>query len=193
MVSEGSSDDDVYPRFVRFTETAVPGAYVVDIEPYDDDRGFFARSFCVEEFAAHGITFAVNQANISFNRRAGTLRGMHFQAAPVPDPKVVRCVRGAILDAIVDTRTDSPAHGTTFTVELDADNRRALVIPGLVAHGFQTLVDGTEVHYLMGAPFVSGLADGVRYDSCGIEWPLPVSTISERDVELPPFRTPAPR
>ena len=116
---------------------------------------------------------------------------MHFQDEPVPDPKVVRCVRGAILDAIVDVRTDSPAYGATFEIELDADDRRALVIPGLVAHGFQTIADDTEIHYLMGAPFVAELARGFRHDSCGIEWPLPVSVISERDVELPPFHAPS--
>jgi len=173
---------------VRFTKTAIDGVVVVDPERHEDDRGFFARSFCVDEFVEHGLDPSVVQCNISFNARAGTVRGMHYQASPVSETKLVRCTRGAIHDVVVDLRPDSPTYQQHVAVELTAENRRALYIAkGLLAHGFQTLEDDTEVSYQMGERYTPGADRGVRYDepALGISWPLPVSSISEKDTAWP--------
>ena len=173
-----------------FTPTDIPGVVVVELERLTDERGFFARSFCTEEFAGQGLTSSFVQANVSLNSASGTLRGLHYQAEPRPDPKLVRCTRGAIFDVAVDLRPDSPAYRCWTSAELTAENRRALHIPGGCAHGFITLEDDSEVLYLMGAPYEPDLARGVRWNdsALGIEWPLEPVVVSERDAgfaELP--------
>ena len=172
---------------MKFIETQIPGVWIVELERLGDDRGFFARSFCTDEFAAHGIDTAVVQCNISFNARAGTIRGLHYQAAPSAEGKLVRCTSGAIYDVAVDVRPESPTYLQHVAAELTADNRTALFVPELFAHGFQTLADDTEVFYQMTAAYAPGTGRGLRYDdpALGITWPLAVSTVSERDATLP--------
>jgi dTDP-4-dehydrorhamnose 3,5-epimerase len=160
------------------------------LETIGDERGWFARTFDAEVFAAHGLDPAVVQCNVSYNARAGTLRGMHFQADPHGEDKLVRCQRGALFDVIVDLRPDSATRGQWFGVELTPSNGRSLFIPKGFAHGFQTLADDTEVHYQMSTPYVPGAGDGVRWDdpAFGIEWPpAPAGgrIISERDAAYP--------
>ena len=172
-----------------FSETSLPGAYVVEPERLEDERGWFARTFAAEEFAARGLNPAVVHANASFNLRAGTLRGMHYQAAPHGECKLVRCTRGAIYDVIVDLRPDSPTYRRWSATELSEENARALYVPEDVAHGFQTLEDESEVLYLMSHEYVASHARGVRWDdpAFGIEWPDADRTISERDGSYPDF------
>lgn len=172
-----------------FTETPLPGAFTVDLAPIEDERGFFARSFSEEAFTAHGLEARFVQCNISHNRRRGTLRGLHFAAPPHDEVKLVRCTRGALWDVIVDLRPGSPTRGRWFAATLDAENRRALYVPRGFAHGFQTLVDDTEVFYQMSASYVAAAARGVRHDDpqLGIPWPLPERILSERDRGLPLF------
>jgi len=172
-----------------FRELNLPGAFVLEPERVEDERGFFARAFCREELAAHGLDPTVAQCSLSFNRRRGTLRGMHYQAAPAEEAKLVRCVRGAIHDVIVDVRPASPTLGRHAAARLDADNRLALYLPPGFAHGFQTLEDDTELYYQMSAAYSPEHARGFRHDDpeLGIAWPLPVSVISERDRTLPRF------
>jgi dTDP-4-dehydrorhamnose 3,5-epimerase len=176
---------------MRLSQTPLPGAWVLELEPLGDERGWFARTFDADEFAAHGLDAAVVQCNASFNAGRGTLRGMHYQAEPHGESKLVRCVRGAIFDVAVDLRADSPTHLRWHGVELSAENRRALYIPAGLAHGFQTLTDDTEVLYQMGHRHVPDAARGVRWNdpAFGIEWP-PCDgerTISERDASYPDF------
>ncbi len=172
-------------------ETPLSGAFVVDVEPSRDERGFFARTFDVETFAAHRLATTVDQLSVSFNARAGTLRGMHYQADPHGEEKLVRCVRGAIHDVIVDLRPDSPTFQASFGVDLDAESRRALYIPVGMAHGFQTLTDDAEVQYMISTPYVPDAGRGVRWDdpAFGIRWPEPPGerVISERDRTYPDF------
>ncbi len=168
---------------VRFTEMSVPGPVLVELDPHVDDRGAFARTFCVEEFADAGLPTSFPQCNLSINDRAGTLRGMHFNAAPHGESKLVRCVRGSILDVVVDLRPDSPTRFDHVAVELSADNRFALFVPADFAHGFITLTDTTDVYYHMGASYIPGAARGFRWDdpAFGIEWPLAPAVISPAD------------
>lgn len=175
---------------MKFTATKIPGVTVVESEPIADERGFFARGFCGEEFAAAGLNLAVAQTNVSHNRCKGTLRGMHYQAEPKPEPKLVSCVRGGIFDVAVDLRPDSPTFRAWTGVELTESNRKALFVPPGCAHGFLTLSDETEVSYLMGEFFAAELARGVRWNdpAFGIEWPGTPSVISDRDVAYPDFR-----
>lgn len=175
---------------MKFTETGIAGAWRVDIELHADSRGFFARSFCRQEFARHGMSDRVVQCNISWNERAGTLRGMHYQLAPSAEAKLVRCTRGRLFDAIVDLRPESPSHLRWIGIELTAESRNALFVPEGCAHGFQTLVDDTEVFYQMSEFYAPELARGFRWDdpSFGIEWPLAPSTISDQDRGLPLYR-----
>jgi dTDP-4-dehydrorhamnose 3,5-epimerase len=170
-----------------FTETELVGAYLIDIDTKSDDRGFFARTFCREEFEAHGLKPDVAQCNLSFNHRAGTLRGMHYQVEPATETKLIRCTRGAIFDVIVDMRPQSATYLRHVGVELSADNRRALYVPELFAHGYQALVDGTEVTYQVGEFYTPGHERGLRHDDpvLGIDWPLPVTVISGKDVHWP--------
>lgn len=175
---------------MRFVETPIPGAFVVEPDLLGDERGWFARTFDTALFAEHGIAFEVVQANASFNARRGTLRGLHLQADPHGEPKLVRCVRGAIWDVGVDLRAESPARHRWHAVELTAENRRAYYLPPGVAHGFQTLSDDCEVHYLMGHRYAPEAATGVRWDdpAFGIDWPpAPPEgrTIAEKDLAYP--------
>jgi dTDP-4-dehydrorhamnose 3,5-epimerase len=168
---------------VRFTTTDIPGVAIIDLELREDDRGFFARTFCREEFTEAGLDPLVEQCNLSFNHRAGTLRGMHLQVAPAPEAKLVRCTRGAIVDIIVDLRDDSPTRLQHVSVELTADNHRALYVPPYFAHGYQTLTDDTEVSYQVNQAYTPGTERGLRYDdpALGLSWPVPVTVISEKD------------
>jgi dTDP-4-dehydrorhamnose 3,5-epimerase len=172
---------------VIFTETELPGAFVLDLEEKPDERGFFARTFCRTEFEAHGLKPDVAQCNISTNHLAGTLRGMHYQVEPATETKLIRCTSGAILDVIIDVRPGSPTFGRHIAVELTAANHRALYVPGMFAHGYQTLTDGAEVSYQVGEFYTPGYERGLRHDdpAFGIEWPLPVSVISEKDASWP--------
>jgi len=172
---------------VIFTPTALSGAWVIDMTPAADERGLFARSFCVSEFAAQGLVAPVNQCSVSFNVRRGTLRGLHFQAEPHAEEKLVRCTAGAIFDVIVDLRPDSPTCRQWFGADLSADNRRALYIPRGFAHGFVSLVDASEVLYMMSVPYAADAARGVRWDdpALGIRWPLSPMVISARDAAYP--------
>ena len=174
---------------MRFTQVPIADAWLIDLERLEDERGFFARAYCAEEFAAHGLRPVVAQANLSFNGRRGTLRGMHYQVDPAEETKLVRCTRGAIWDVIIDMRPDSPTYLEHFGVELSAENRSALYVPALCAHGFQTLVDESEVSYQVGDFYRPGHERGIAYDdpAFGIQWPLPVTVISEKDRAWPPF------
>lgn len=166
-----------------FVPTALPDAWLIEPDRKADERGFFARIWCRKEFARHGIDADVVQASISYNRTAGTLRGMHFAWPPSWEGKLVRCARGAIHDVIIDLRPHSATFTQHLAVELSAENGRSLFIPPGFAHGFQTLVDDTEVLYMMTDFYRPELADGVRFDdpAFGISWPRPVSVIVERD------------
>ncbi|MGB5890302.1 MAG: dTDP-4-dehydrorhamnose 3,5-epimerase [Thermoanaerobaculia bacterium] len=172
-----------------FLETPLAGAFVIDIEPHEDERGFFARTFCQEEFEAHGLNAPVVQSSVSFNRQRGTLRGMHFQAPPHEESKVVRCTAGAIYDVIVDLRPLSPTFVQWHAVTLSAENRTMFYIPGGFAHGFLTLEDNTEVLYQMSEFYYPDSARGVRWDdpAFGIEWPVEPTAISDRDQSYPDF------
>lgn len=175
---------------MKFTETPISGAFAIELEPISDERGHFARSFDREAFAAHSLDPVVAQCNVSFNNRAGTLRGMHFQREPHGEAKLVRCTRGAIYDVIIDLREDSPTFCQWYAIELTADNNQMLYIPVGVAHGFQTLADNSEVFYQMAAAYVPSHADGVRWDdpAFGIEWPDANNrVISDRDRSYPDF------
>lgn len=167
--------------------TPVEGVAVIELEQRSDDRGFFARTFCREEFIAAGLEPLVEQCNLSYNHKAGTLRGMHFQVAPHPEAKLVRCTRGAIVDIIVDMRPDSPTRLEHVAVELTAENRRALYVPPYFAHGYQTLTDGAEVVYQVGGAYHPAAERGLRFDDpqLRLPWPLPVSVISEKDASWP--------
>ncbi|WP_416670760.1 dTDP-4-dehydrorhamnose 3,5-epimerase [Egbenema bharatensis] len=169
---------------MQFTETPLKDAFVIDLEKRSDNRGFFARAFCGREFEEHGLKPVIAQCNLSFNHKRGTLRGMHYQLPPATETKLVRCTRGAIYDVIVDMRPDSPTYLQHFGVELTADNYRMLYVPDLFAHGYQTLTDDAEVTYSVGEFYAPGYEQGLRYDdpALGIEWPLPVSEISAKDV-----------
>jgi len=172
---------------MKITPTQIPGPALVDLEERIDDRGFFARSFCRDEFVAADLEPAVAQCNVSFNHSAGTLRGLHFQTADAPEAKLLRCTRGAIFDVIVDMRPDSDTLGRHVAVELTADNRRAIYIPPLFAHAYLTLVDETEVHYQVSAPYTPNTERGLRYDDpvLGVEWPIAPTTMSDKDRSWP--------
>lgn len=173
-----------------FRETELKGAFVIDPERQEDARGFFARTFCRREFAARGLEAAVTQASISFNPRAGTLRGMHYQVAPFEEVKIVRCTMGRIHDVIIDLRPDSPTRRKHFAIELSAENRHMLYVPRGFAHGFQTLEANTEVHYLMSEIYSPEHARGVRWNdpAFGIVWPPAERLIHERDQRYPDFQ-----
>jgi dTDP-4-dehydrorhamnose 3,5-epimerase len=172
---------------VRFTETKVEGAFLIEPEPIADERGFFARTWCREEFQANGLNPALAQANVSFNHRKGTLRGLHYQAAPHQEAKLVRCTRGAIWDVVVDLRPGSPSYLGWAGAELTDGNRAMLYVPEGCAHGFLTLTDAAEVAYQMSAPYAPDAARGVRWDdpAFGIEWPGEVVVINQRDASYP--------
>lgn len=170
-----------------FTPTLIEGVFIVDLEKIDDDRGFFSRMFCHEEFVAAGLEPTVRQGNLSFNNQAGTLRGMHFQKSPNEETKLVRCTRGAIHDVVVDLRTDAPTYLQHVGVRLDADNRRALFVPRYCAHGYLTLEPDSEVTYLVSADYAPGNSGGLRFDDpmLGIAWPSEIRVVSDQDREWP--------
>lgn len=172
---------------MKFAPSPLAGAFVIDLDPIADERGFFARSFCRREFAEHGLNPDIDQCSVSFNVARGTLRGMHFQVAPAAEDKLVRCTAGAIFDVIVDIRRAAPSFGRWFGVELSAANRRQLYIPKGFAHGFLTLAEQTEVFYQISVPFVPAAARGLRWNdpAIGIDWPAAPSVVSPRDAALP--------
>jgi dTDP-4-dehydrorhamnose 3,5-epimerase len=174
---------------VRFTETPLRGAFVIEVDLLRDERGYFARTFDVAEFAEHSLDALVVQCNTSFNTRRGTLRGMHFQAEPDGEAKLVRCTRGSIYDVAVDLRPGSETYRRWFGTELSAANGRMLYIPVGMAHGFQTLEDDTEVSYQMSHYYVPEQSRGVRFDDPAfeIDWPLPDPIVSERDRQYADF------
>jgi dTDP-4-dehydrorhamnose 3,5-epimerase len=176
-----------------FHETPLKGSFVIEPELHEDERGFFARTFCAKEFAEHRLQPVVAQASLSFNRQKGTLRGMHLQEPPAAEAKLVRCTSGAIYDVIIDMRPQSPTYLSHFGVELSAVNRKALYVPELFAHGYQTLIEATEVSYEISEFYDPDHAMGLPHDdpAFGIEWPLPVSAISEKDRSWPPLRAAA--
>ncbi len=166
-----------------FTETSLSGAFIVDLEKSEDERGFFARSFCSDEFRAHGLKTEIAQSNVSFNRKQGTLRGMHLQIAPRAEAKLVCCTRGAVHDVIVDLRPEAPTYCKWVAVRMTEDDGRALYVPEGVAHGFQTLMDNSEVFYQMFVAYAPEWQRGVRWDDpvFGITWPVSNPIISEKD------------
>lgn len=170
-----------------FTPTRLPGAFIIDIEKREDERGFFARTFCANEFDSHGLCTQFVNTNVSRSPRRGTLRGMHFQSAPHGEVKLIRCTSGAIYDVIVDLRTGSPTLFEWVGVELTADNYRMLYVPEGFAHGFLTLTDDVEVTYQVSEFYVPGAERGMRYDdpALGIEWPTSVQIISDKDRNWP--------
>jgi len=181
---------------MRFTKTAIPDVRVIDIETHADQRGFFARTMCVDEFAKEGLVDQFVQVNMSYSAHKGTLRGLHFQRAPYVEAKLIRCTRGAIWDVIVDLRGGSPTYLQHYGVELTAESRRQLYVPPGLAHSFVTLTDDVEVTYPLSAPYRPMAEDGVRYDDplLNINWPIEVTSISQKDSawplldrEKPPF------
>lgn len=172
---------------MRFAETDIAGVWVIDAAFHEDERGRFWRAWCEEEFAAHGIAFVPRQANMGFSLRRGTIRGLHYQEPPALEAKLVRCTRGSIWDVALDLRPGSPTHGRWFAVELTAENGRMLLVPEWCAHGYQTLEDSTEIHYMASAMYAPLASRGVRYDdpAFGIPWPLPASAVSDQDRHWP--------
>jgi dTDP-4-dehydrorhamnose 3,5-epimerase len=174
---------------VRVLPTTLSGAFRIEMDRLEDDRGFFARSWCAREAEAYGLSLRIVQCNVSFNRRRGTLRGLHFQAAPHEEAKLVRCTRGVLVDVIVDLRRGSPTFKKWEAFELSDQNGSALYIPEGCAHGFQTLADDTEVHYQMSEFYSEELAGGVRWNdpAFGIAWPLPHPILSPKDAAYADF------
>lgn len=172
-----------------FKETKLKGAYIIELEPLEDERGFFARSFCRKEFEEQGLNFSIVQCNLSYNKRKGTLRGMHYQIAPHEEAKLVSCIRGAIYDVIIDLRPNSSTYRQWFAVELTAENYKMLYIPAGFAHGFQTLEGNTVVFYQMSEFYHPECARGVRWNdpAFGIVWPDDIRVISDRDRQYPDF------
>jgi dTDP-4-dehydrorhamnose 3,5-epimerase len=170
-----------------YHETKLAGAYIAELERKEDARGFFARAFCAEELRRIGVVFNAVQASIAYNHAKGTLRGMHYQGPPVNEPKFIRCIRGAVWDVIIDMRPGSPTYLQHLGVELSAGNGTAVYVPDQFAHGNQALTDEAELLYLMGGSYTSGFEHGVRFDdpAVGIQWPLPVTIMDERDKNWP--------
>lgn len=172
---------------MKFIETPLAGAYLVEQTPFQDSRGFFARAYCQREFTEAGIDETFVQTNMSGNVKAGALRGLHYQGPEAPEAKFLRCVRGAVFDVIVDMRDGSPTFGRWFGAELTAENRKAIYVPALFAHGYVSLVDDTEVIYQTSAFYTPGAERGVRFDdpSVGIQWPIAVTDLSDKDAGWP--------
>jgi len=172
---------------MTFTESPLAGAFVVELERRRDERGFFARAYCATEFAEHGLGPELRQCSVSYNARQGTLRGLHYQAAPHEEHKLVRCTSGAVFDVIVDLRPASPTYRRWFGADLTADNHRSLFIPPGFAHGFISLTDHAEVYYMISAPYAAESSRGVRWNdpAFGIAWPLAPAVISARDAAYP--------
>lgn len=174
---------------MEFIETTLPGAFLLRLKKIEDDRGFFARAWCREEFTKHGLNPAMVQLNTAFSHRRGTLRGMHYQEVPYAEAKCVRCTRGSIYDVIIDLRPESATRGQWYGVELTPENGLMLYAPEGFAHGYQTLTDQAEMYYLTSAFYAPSAARGVRYDdpAFSINWPLPVSMVSEADRKWPDY------
>jgi len=172
-----------------FKETKLKGTYIIEIEKLEDERGFFARAWCKKEFENHNLISRLVQANVSFNKKMGTLRGMHYQLAPYKETKLVRCTRGAIYDVIIDLRPDSSTYGQWMGVELTSENYKMLYVPEDFAHGFQTLEDNTETTYQVSQFYAPGSERGIRYNDpgFGIKWPRNVQVISEKDKNCPDY------
>jgi dTDP-4-dehydrorhamnose 3,5-epimerase len=168
---------------MRFTETCVVGAWVIDPAPHEDERGRFLRAWCAREFKEHGIDFLPVQANMGFSLQKGTVRGMHLQVAPALEAKLIRCTRRSMFDVVLDLRPDSVSYGKWHAEELSAENGRMLYVPEHCAHGYQTLEDGTEMYYMTSQFYTPSAARGVRFDdpAFGIKWPLPAKAVSEQD------------
>ncbi|MEW5895448.1 MAG: dTDP-4-dehydrorhamnose 3,5-epimerase [Candidatus Omnitrophota bacterium] len=166
-----------------FHETRLKGAFVIDMEPKEDERGFLARSYCKEEFRLNGIDFSMVQNSISFNKKKGTVRGMHFQSAPYEEAKLVACIKGKIYDVIIDLRKGSPTCCHSYAIELSGDNHKMLYVPKGFAHGFQTLEDRTEILYQISEFYHPEASNGVRWNdkAFNISWPLEVTNISDKD------------
>ena len=175
-----------------FAETKLKGAFIVEVEKHADERGFFARTWCQDEFTMRGLNPRLVQCSISFSRKVGTLRGMHYQSEPYGEVKLVRCTQGAVYDVIVDLRPDSATFKQWIAVELTAENHRTLYVPAKFAHGFQTLEDNTEVSYQMSEFHAPESARGVRWDdpAFAIRWPEGPRILSERDKSYPDFHSP---
>jgi dTDP-4-dehydrorhamnose 3,5-epimerase len=172
---------------MRFAETQIPGAMVIDPTPHGDHRGRFMRAWCTDEMTQHGIDFVPLQANMGRSTSAGTVRGLHFQVAPSAEAKLVRCTAGAIFDVLVDLRQGSPTLGQWTSAELSSENGRMLYVPPMCAHGYQTLTENAEIYYLTSAVYAPSAVRGLRYDdpTAGIKWPLPVSSLSDQDAGWP--------
>lgn len=181
-------------RDMIFEQTPLDGAYLIDLEKYEDERGFFARTFCRREFEDHGLETNMVQSNVSFSARRGTLRGMHFQEEPHAEAKLVRCTRGGLFDVIVDLRPWSATFTDWFGLELSASNYRMMYVPEGFAHGFITLAANTEVTYQVSAFYAPEAENGFRYDdpAIGIHWPIPVEVVSEKDTAWPALEVDAP-
>ena len=174
---------------MKFAETKIPGVFVIELERHDDDRGWFARAWCCEEFAANGLPTDLAQCNLSHSAQRGTVRGMHLQTAPYSEAKLVRCVAGAVHDVALDLRPESPTFKQSFATELTAENGRAVFLPEGIAHGFQTLTDNATLFYQMSTPYAPQFASGVRWNDAAlqIEWPIAEAIVCERDLALPDF------
>lgn len=175
---------------MKFTETKLAGAYIIDLHQLEDDRGFFARTFCTQELEEHGLISDVKQANMSRNPKAGTMRGMHYQVDPYQETKLVRCTRGALYDVIIDLRKDSPTYKEWIGVELSEENGRALFVPRDFAHGFVTLTDDTDAFYIVSQSYVPGAEAGIRWNDpqFGIEWPIEPTLVSDKDANWPDYQ-----
>jgi dTDP-4-dehydrorhamnose 3,5-epimerase len=174
---------------VTFNETKLKGAFSIEINPIEDERGFFARTWCQNEFIEHGLNTILVQCNISFNKKKGTLRGMHYQCAPFEETKLVRCIKGAIFDVIIDIRPESKTYKQWFGIELTSENKNMLYVPKGFAHGFQTLVDETEVLYQMSEFYYPDYSRGIRWDdkAFDIKWPINNIIISDKDTSWGDF------
>lgn len=179
--------EDIWGYGMIFSRTDIEGAIIIDLEMKKDDRGFFARTFCREEFIANNLEPMIEQCNVSYNSKKGTIRGMHMQIAPHPEAKFVRCISGAVYDIIVDMRPSSPTRFRYVAVELSAENHRGLYVPPFFAHGYQTLTDGAEVVYQVSGKYVPQAERGIRFSDPALKlpWPFPVSAISDKDMNWP--------
>jgi len=176
---------------LKFSQTSLPGCFIIEPELLKDERGFFGRTFCRKEFKSHGLNPNLIQCDISFNKKKGTLRGMHYQVKPHEEAKLVRCTMGAIYDVIIDIRSESPTFKQWFAVELTAENRKMLYVSEGFAHGFLTLQDNSEVFYQMSEVYAPECARGIRWDdpAFGIEWPEDILAIADRDLQFQDFKT----
>lgn len=172
---------------MRFIDTGFAGLFLIELELSRDERGYFARTFCQDTFSERGLQSHYPQCGTSFNARSGTVRGMHFQKPPHGEVKLIRCIRGAIHDVVIDVRAGSPTYRKHYQIELSEDDGRELYVPDGFAHGFQTLQDGSEVHYMLSARYVPEAATGLRWDdpAFSVKWPLPITVISDRDRNWP--------